>query len=106
MIDRGAAATPVVHTVAEAAVILRVKESWLQRRAAARQIPFTMLGGAYHFTAEHIAEIIRIHERLPIVLREPNITRCNTHEGQVSETLTILRPRPRPEGPRRKRPAA
>ena len=47
--------TPIaVHTLDEAAVILRVKPGWLQRRAAARKIPFTMLGGAYHFTAGHI----------------------------------------------------
>ncbi len=60
--------TPVVHTVAEAAVILRVKKSWLERRAAAREIPFTMLGGAYHFTAEHIAEIVRMNEHgLPLL---------------------------------------
>jgi hypothetical protein len=52
-------ASIAVHTLHEAAVILRVKPSWLQRRAAARKIPFTMLGGAYHFTAEHIAEIVR-----------------------------------------------
>lgn len=97
---------PAAYTVAEAAVILRVKESWLGRRAAAREIPFTMLGGAYHFTAEHIAEIIRMHERLPVVVKEPNTTRRNTQERQVSEALAILRPRPRPEGPRRKRSAA
>jgi len=33
-----------VHTLDEAAAILRVKRGWLQRRAAARKIPFTMLG--------------------------------------------------------------
>ena len=55
-----------VHTLDEAAAILRVKPSWLQRRAAARSIPFTMLGGAYHFTAEHIAEIVRLNEKLPL----------------------------------------
>lgn len=94
-----------VHTLNEAAVILRVKPSWLQRRAAARKIPFTMLGGAYHFTTEHIAEIVKINEKLPAI-REPKAARRKTLERQVSETVAILRPRPRPDGPRRKRTAA
>lgn len=52
-----------IHTKAEAAEILRVKVSWLERRAAARQIPFTMLGGAYRFTDAHLAEIVRLNEQ-------------------------------------------
>jgi excisionase family DNA binding protein len=106
VINGGAARSPAVHTVAEAAVILRVKESWLQRRAAAREIPFTMLGGAYHFTAEHLAEIIRINERLPAAAREATTIRPIARERKVSETVANLRPRPRPEGPRRRRSAA
>jgi hypothetical protein len=95
-----------VHTLGEAAVILRVKPSWLQRRAAARKIPFTMLGGAYHFTAEHIAEIVRMNEKLPAATGEPEAARRRTRERQASETVTMLSPRPRPDGPRRKRTAA
>jgi excisionase family DNA binding protein len=57
--------TIVIYTVAEAAAILRVKKSWLERQAAARKIPFTMLGGAYRFTAEHLAAIVRINEKSP-----------------------------------------
>jgi excisionase family DNA binding protein len=95
-----------VYTLDEAAEILRVKPSWLRRRAAARKISFTMLGGAYHFTTEHIAEIVRINEKLPAATREPRAARRKTQERQASETVTMLRPRPRPDGPRRKRPAA
>ena len=95
-----------VHTLTEAATILRVKPSWLQRRAAARSIPFTMLGGAYHFTAEHIAEIVRMNEKRPAPVTESKDARRKTQERRPSETVTILRPRPRPDGPRRKRPAA
>ena len=95
-----------VHTLDEAAAILRVKPGWLQRRAAARKIPFTMLGGAYHFTAEHVAEIVRINEKLPAATRESRATRSKTQERQASETVTMLRPRPRPDGPRRRRTAA
>jgi hypothetical protein len=95
-----------VHTLDEAAAILRVKPGWLQRRAAARRIPFTMLGGAYHFTAEHVAEIVRINEKLPVATGESRATRRKTQERQASETVTMLRPRPRPDGPRRRRTAA
>jgi excisionase family DNA binding protein len=95
-----------VHTLDEAAAILRVKPGWLQRRAAARKIPFTMLGGTYHFTAEHVAEIVRINEKLPAAIGESRATRRKTQERQASETVTMLRPRPRPDGPRRRRTAA
>ena len=99
--------TPIaVHTLDEAAVILRVKRSWLQRRAAARKIPFTMLGGAYHFTPEHIVEIVRINEKRPAATRESKAVRRKAREQQGNETVTMLRPRPRPDGPHRKRTAA
>jgi hypothetical protein len=96
--------TPKVHTKAEAAVILRVKESWLERRAAARDIPFTMLGGAYHFTDEHLAEIVRINERVPAA-GEPKaerIRRAPQKRTQPGASAMPLRPRPRPDGPRRR----
>jgi excisionase family DNA binding protein len=57
--------TPTLYTAAEAAEILRVKQSWLERQAAARQIPFTMLGGAYRFTADHLAVIVQTYEIVP-----------------------------------------
>jgi hypothetical protein len=102
-------ATPKVHTKAEAAAILRVKASWLERRAAARGIPFTMLGGAYHFTDEHLAEIVRINERVPAA-EAPKAER--TRRGPQKQmqpngaSIMPLRPRPRPDGPRRKAAAA
>jgi excisionase family DNA binding protein len=55
----------VVRTLDEAAAILRVRKSWLERQAAARKIPFTMLGGAYRFTDAHLAEIVRMNEKVP-----------------------------------------
>lgn len=59
------AGIPVVRTLGETAVILRVNASWLERQAAARKIPFTMLGGAYHFTDKHMTEIVRLYEHIP-----------------------------------------
>jgi hypothetical protein len=98
--------SPEVYTAAEAAVILRVRQSWLERRAAGRQIPFTMLGGAYHFTAEHIAEIVRMNEQRPVMARDPEIGHRKTQRRQGAEAARTLRPRPRPQGPRHKPTAA
>jgi len=92
--------------VAEAAVILHVKQSWLERQAAARKIPFTMLGGSYRFTATHLAEIVRINEKRPAISSELEATGGKPRKSPVSGTVTTLRPRPRPDGPRRKRTAA
>ena len=63
--DRDSWGTPALFTAAEAAGILRVKQSWLERRAAARKIPFTMLGGAYRFTDDHLAAIVQLFEMMP-----------------------------------------
>ena len=93
--------TPLaVHTLDEAATILRVKASWLERQAAARRIPFTMLGGAYHFTAEHLMAIIRQFEKRPTAdtADEPKhpITRRPVSGRLLTDIKTApLRPRPR-----------
>lgn len=94
---------PVVHTLAEAASILRVKESWLEKQAAARKIPFTMLGGCYRFTAGHLAEIIRLNEQVP-----PATTAAQSDRPRVkqrapqSETANVSALRPRTARPRRR----
>jgi excisionase family DNA binding protein len=90
-----------VHTLDEAAVILRVKPSWLERQAAARRIPFTMLGGSYHFTAEHLLAIIRQFERRPTAEiaedSEHPITRRSAAGRLLTDIKTVpLRPRPQP----------
>ena len=58
-------AIPTLYTAEEAAEILRVKKSWLERQAAARKIPFTMLGRSYRFTSAHLSAIVRMHEQAP-----------------------------------------
>ena len=92
--------TIVIYTVAEAAAILRVKESWLQRQAAARKIPFTMLGGTYRFTVEHLVSIVRINEKSPAREAEPSdrTRRVPRDRERVAGLPTVapLRPRPRP----------
>ncbi len=55
----------LVFTVDQAAEALHVKKSWLERQAGQRRIPFTMLGGSYHFTEEHLLTIVRTFENHP-----------------------------------------
>ena len=101
----GAAATPRLHTAEEAAEILRVRKSWLERQAAARKIPFTMLGGGYRFTSDHLAEIVRLHEKTPVPaageVPPPHRARHGADaKGEAATPVAPLRPRPR-NGPRR-----
>lgn len=89
-----------MHTAEEAASLLKVKQSWLERQAASRKIPFAILGGSYRFSDRHIAEIVRINEvapdragrNAPRAARTPRIA----PDGAVlAGASTPLRPRPR-----------
>ena len=48
-----------LRTAAEAAGILRVRESWLKTKAAARLIPCTFIGKHLRFSDDDIAEIMK-----------------------------------------------
>jgi excisionase family DNA binding protein len=88
-----------VHTVDEAAVILRVKPNWLERQAAARRIPFTMLGGSYRFTAEHLAAIVRQYEQRPVMASADESARTTARRGaatRLSNDIKVKPLRPRP----------
>lgn len=91
----------VLYTKDEAAKILRVKVSWLERRAAARQIPFALLGGAYRFTPEHLAEIVRLSEPVSTAAasrtsRPKRQVRSRREAGhQSADGFVPLRARPR-----------
>jgi excisionase family DNA binding protein len=92
--------TPTLYTAAEAAEILRVKQSWLERQAAARKIPFTMLGGAYRFTADHLAAIVQMHEEMPVPSgtargSRMRIRRSRKPAQSAGSGAALLRPRPR-----------
>ena len=94
---------PVLYTAEEAAAILQVKKSWLDRQAAARKIPFTMLGRSYRFTSTQLDVIVRMHEVAPAPAAAPRgrsprpVSRRPPAPGR---SLAPLRPRPR-NGPRR-----
>lgn len=107
--DRSTPKPSAAHSKAEAAALLRVTASWLERRAAARVIPFTMVGGAYHFTDEHLAEIIRMHEHRPSAAAAAEPDQAAPRGSRRRSGLTpaddvvMLRARPRPDGPRRRK---
>jgi hypothetical protein len=93
-------ASIAVHTLDEAAAILRVKPSWLERQAAARKIPFTMLGGSYHFTSDHLIAIIRQYEKRPVTATLDEEAHMNRRQAMATRLpndtkVKPLRPRPR-----------
>lgn len=59
-----------LYTAAEAAGILKVRESWLKTKAAARLIPCTFIGKHLRFSDDDIAEIMRAGARQPVMLRQ------------------------------------
>jgi excisionase family DNA binding protein len=92
--------TPTLYTAAEAAGILRVRQSWLERQAAARKIPFTMLGGTYRFTADHLAAIVQMHEEVPLPSGSARGSRSRSQRirkpvQSAGSGAAPLRPRPR-----------
>jgi excisionase family DNA binding protein len=96
---------PTLYTTEEAAEILRVKKSWVERQAAARKIPFTMLGGSYRFTSAHLFAIIRMHEQVPSPSgwtgdSDTRSRRLSAQPRITDRGSSPLRPRPR-NGPRR-----
>ena len=64
-----------LHTVAEAATILKVRESWLKHKAALRLIPCTFVGKHLRFSDDDIAAIMREGARQPITSRAPRQSR-------------------------------
>lgn len=71
-----------VYTAREAAAVLKCKASWLKEQARRRQIPFTMIGGSYHFTAAHVAEIAAIFEVRPRTETGPRPHPSRARAGQ------------------------
>jgi excisionase family DNA binding protein len=55
-----------LHTPAEAAEILKIRESWLRAKAAARSIPCTFIGKHLRFSDDDIAQIMAEGARQPV----------------------------------------
>ncbi len=58
-----------LYTPAEAAEILRIRESWLRDKAAARVIPCTFVGKHLRFSDDDIAQIVAEGARPPVTRR-------------------------------------
>ena len=56
-----------LYTPAEAAEILRVRESWLRDKAAARAIPCTFIGKHLRFSDTDITQIVADGARRPVI---------------------------------------
>lgn len=63
---RRKAAAPVLYTPAEAAELLKVRESWLRKKAAARQVPCTLLGKHLRFSRAEVGAIITAAAQPPV----------------------------------------
>jgi excisionase family DNA binding protein len=53
----------LLYTPAEAARLLRVRESWLRKKAAARQVPCTFLGKHLRFSPADLTAIVAASAR-------------------------------------------
>jgi len=53
----------LLHTPAEAAALLAVRESWLRRKAGRREIPCTFLGRHLRFSSDDLTSIARTGAR-------------------------------------------
>ena len=62
-------------TIAEAAAVLNVPESWLRRKVAERRVPLTLLGRHIRFTEDHVDRIISDGEQLPLAVAPHGLTR-------------------------------
>ena len=62
-----------LYTAAEAASVLKVRESWLKTKAAARLIPCTFIGKHLRFSDDDIAEIMKAGARQPVTSRERRV---------------------------------
>lgn len=71
-----------LHTPAEAAEILRVRESWLRTKAAARAIPCTFLGKHLRFSDEDIAQIMAEGARKPVTRRRGTRQQQDAHQDE------------------------
>ena len=69
--------TGELHTVAETAQILKVRESWLKTKATARLVPCTFVGKHLRFSDDDIAEIMRAGEQQPVTSRQRRTSRAS-----------------------------
>src|SRR5689334_21356052 len=83
-VDPSEVAAPVLYTPAEAAELLKVRESWLRKKAAARQVPCTFLGKHLRFSPADLAAIINSAAE-PAVGRRPRRRAPTVRDRDLSQ---------------------
>jgi excisionase family DNA binding protein len=90
---------PRLFCPAEIAEALGCSEWWVKEQARQKRIPFTRIGGAYRFTAQHATEIVVLFEERPTrgplardaaPARRP--ARKERPAGQEARTKLVARP--------------
>jgi excisionase family DNA binding protein len=78
----------LLYTPLEAAALLRVRESWLRRKAAARQIPCTFLGKHLRFSAADLTAIVAQAAQAPTGRRPRRRSRSTVRDRDLPATPT------------------
>ncbi|MFE1050741.1 helix-turn-helix domain-containing protein [Streptomyces olivaceus] len=100
---------PRLYRPEEIADTLGCSAWWVKDRARRRLIPHTRVGRAYRFTAEHLAEIIRLYEERPTHPAQPAaratepLSEPRTQTGSAQSRRPVVAPatRLRARPPRR-----
>src|SRR5437762_3398814 len=90
----GDSVEPLLYTPAEAAQLLKLRESWLRRKAAARQVPCTFLGKHLRFSAADLAAIVA-------AAAQPAMGRRPRRRGPTVRDPDLIRPAQRSVDPPR-----
>ncbi|MFD8483214.1 helix-turn-helix domain-containing protein [Kitasatospora sp. NPDC059673] len=79
-------ALPTLFQPADVAKALGKSEWWVKEQARRGRIPFTKPGRAYRFTAEQVAEIVRLYEARPAitVVSQPQAVSADKSRKQTS----------------------
>ncbi|THA83290.1 helix-turn-helix domain-containing protein [Streptomyces sp. A0592] len=88
-----ASALPRLFRPEEIAHALGCSAWWVKDRASRGRIPFTRVGRAYRFTAEHLAEIIRLNEVRPAMAPEPAVSSLRMAPPRAAAPSARLRAR-------------
>ncbi|WP_423833667.1 DNA-binding protein [Streptomyces manipurensis] len=92
---------PRLYRPEEIAAALGCSVWWVKDRASRTLIPCSRVGRSYRFTAEHLAEIVRLHEVRPAQRAEPIGSAAAPAAPRTRPVPTVARLRARP--PRRTR---
>ena len=87
---------PRLHRPEDVAAVLGCSAWWVKDRARRRLIPYTRVGRAYRFTADHLAEIIRLNEKRPALPPQRHVPDVPSRRP-VPEQRASQRAQPLPE---------